>query len=63
MNTTTFHYVQGLSANYHELMVTDKDNLALWGKRAHVALRAYQVGCRFFLEFPVQFFFIRDLSE
>jgi hypothetical protein len=39
----TFPSVQGLIANYHELMVTDKDSLSLWSKRAHAALRAYQV--------------------
>lgn len=43
MSIGTFHYVQGLISNYHELMVTDKDNLQLWSKRAHAALRAYQV--------------------
>ena len=55
MNTTTFHYVQGLIANYHDLMVTDKDKLGLWSKRAHAALRAYQVGMISILTFIVNF--------
>ncbi|CAG7818750.1 unnamed protein product [Allacma fusca] len=42
MSTGTFHYVQTLLDNYHEMMVTDKEKIPLWSKRAHSALRAYQ---------------------
>lgn len=42
MSTNTFHYVQTLLDNYHGMMVTDKENIPQWSKRAHMALSAYQ---------------------
>jgi timeless len=42
MSTTAFHYVQTLLDNYHGMMVTDKEKIPFWSKRAHMALNAYQ---------------------
>lgn len=42
MSTNAFHYVQTQLDQYHSMMVTDKENIPYWSKRAHMALKAYQ---------------------
>lgn len=42
MSTSSFHFVQTLLDRYHGMMVTDKEKIPFWSKRAHMALKAYQ---------------------
>ena len=42
MQVGIFHYIQTLVDNYSELIRVDKTKFALWSRRLHVALRAYQ---------------------
>ncbi|ODN02653.1 Protein timeless [Orchesella cincta] len=42
MSTSTFHYVQTLLDRYQGMMVTDKEKIPFWSRRAHMALKAYQ---------------------
>jgi len=43
MSTGAFHYVQTLLDTYHSMMITDKEKVKFWSKRAHMALNAYHV--------------------
>lgn len=40
--TNLFHYIQTLVDNYSEMIRIDKAKAALWSRRLHLALRAYQ---------------------
>ncbi|ESP02893.1 hypothetical protein LOTGIDRAFT_230391 [Lottia gigantea] len=42
MSTTTFHYIYTNLLNYYEMMITEKKEAKVWGRRAHLALKAYQ---------------------
>ena len=38
-----FHYLQTQMESYLEMMTVEKRKIRIWSKRAHLALRAYQV--------------------
>ncbi len=42
VSTHTFHYVQTLLDRYQGMMVTDKEKIPFWSRRAHMSLKAYQ---------------------
>ncbi|KAK6175117.1 hypothetical protein SNE40_013642 [Patella caerulea] len=42
MSTNTYHYIYTNLLNYYEMMLTEKKEAKVWGRRAHLALKAYQ---------------------
>ncbi|XP_050412859.1 protein timeless homolog [Patella vulgata] len=42
MSTNTYHYIYTNLINYYEMMLTEKKEAKVWGRRAHLALKAYQ---------------------
>ncbi|KAL5009791.1 hypothetical protein ScPMuIL_012096 [Solemya velum] len=42
LSVPTFHYIQVQLFNYYEMAMTDKKEAKVWGKRMHLALKAYQ---------------------
>jgi timeless len=41
ISLSVFHYVVKQIDHYSDMMVTDKRKVPLWGKRLHLAVRAY----------------------
>lgn len=41
MSVQTFHYIQMNMTTYHESLLTNKKEGKIWGRRLHLAVRAY----------------------
>ncbi|XP_036615919.1 protein timeless homolog [Trichosurus vulpecula] len=42
LSVRTFHFIEQNLTNYYEMMLTDKKEAVSWGRRMHLALKAYQ---------------------
>ncbi|XP_044535909.1 protein timeless homolog [Gracilinanus agilis] len=42
LSVRTFHFIEQNLTNYYEMMLTDRKEAVSWGRRMHLALRAYQ---------------------
>ncbi|RZF49039.1 hypothetical protein LSTR_LSTR011401 [Laodelphax striatellus] len=42
LSIETFHFIQTQLENWNDLMMTDQKKIALWSRRMHLALKAYQ---------------------
>ncbi|XP_043822864.1 protein timeless homolog [Dromiciops gliroides] len=42
LSVRTFHFIEQNLTNYYEMMLTDRKEAVSWGRRMHLALKAYQ---------------------
>ncbi|XP_038607997.1 protein timeless homolog [Tachyglossus aculeatus] len=42
LSVRTFHFIEQNLTNYYEMMLTDRREAVSWGRRMHLALKAYQ---------------------
>uniref|UniRef100_A0A6I8NIU0 Timeless circadian regulator n=1 Tax=Ornithorhynchus anatinus TaxID=9258 RepID=A0A6I8NIU0_ORNAN len=42
LSIRTFHFIEQNLTNYYEMMLTDRKEAVSWGRRMHLALKAYQ---------------------
>ncbi|XP_074082471.1 protein timeless homolog isoform X2 [Macrotis lagotis] len=42
LSVRTFHFIEQNLTNYYEMMLTDRKEAISWGRRMHLALKAYQ---------------------